>query len=212
MSYDGSTRNVSDVIRNTKRQFGDESNVQITNTDIIRWINDAQREIAGQLRHLKGRAVMNLVPGTSAYVYPIENIVQVDALILDGKTLPFMNFMDAREIIDKNSEDATGKPDFYYAWGKELMFYPAPVEPHVVEMYFARFPQDITSETDPLSIPDKNYDSLIDYVLAKAYELDEDNDAARNLRSTFAARLLEQTDEEQNMQNSLYPSITILEE
>mgnify|MGYP001793552382 CR=1 FL=1 len=36
---------VSDLIKDVTVQFGDEANIQINNSDIIRWANSAQREI-----------------------------------------------------------------------------------------------------------------------------------------------------------------------
>ena len=42
------TLNIQDVANRVKRTFGDESGVQVTDDDIIRWVNDAQLEISRQ--------------------------------------------------------------------------------------------------------------------------------------------------------------------
>ena len=40
--------NVGDVLTRVRRTFGDEAGIQITQDDVIRWINDAQREAVMQ--------------------------------------------------------------------------------------------------------------------------------------------------------------------
>jgi hypothetical protein len=46
MTYSNPTKTVGQIYDYVKRAFGDESGVQLTNADIVRWINDAQNEIA----------------------------------------------------------------------------------------------------------------------------------------------------------------------
>ena len=46
MPVERKTKTVQDVLLSVKRQFGDESGVQVTDSDIVRWVDDAQREIS----------------------------------------------------------------------------------------------------------------------------------------------------------------------
>lgn len=69
MSLGTITRRVSNVISHVTRQFGDESGAQISSEDIIRWLNDGQREIASITKFNELVATTNFVPGT--YEYPL---------------------------------------------------------------------------------------------------------------------------------------------
>jgi hypothetical protein len=47
---------VSEIATRVRRQFGDDVGILITDADIIRWVNDAQREIAVKANLLQVRA------------------------------------------------------------------------------------------------------------------------------------------------------------
>ena len=210
MSFDEATKRVSQVVETIKRQFGDESGVQITNSDIFRWINDGQREISVQLSPLKARAKTVLIPNQKDYMLPSENIIQTDAVTIDGIKLPFKNFQEALEEATEISQ--VGRPAYYTTWGSEVSFYPVPDSGYTVEFYYSKYPEEITSEGDVLNIPDRFYDALISYIMGKAAELDEEFDVAASHQGMFAARITDQQDFEYNAQNSQYPRMTIFEE
>jgi len=67
MSYGAKTRLVSEVITAVQRQFGDESGVQLENTDIIRWINDAQDVIVAKNKVLKAKSTTAAVADHSRF-------------------------------------------------------------------------------------------------------------------------------------------------
>src|SRR5215212_5975441 len=68
--------NVSDIKTRIKRTFGDESGVQVTDEDIVRWINDAQRAIVTQNESLlEVTALASLVAGTQEYTLPADILI-----------------------------------------------------------------------------------------------------------------------------------------
>ena len=206
MSYDTASFYVDKIITTVKRQFGDESGVQIDNSDIIRWINDGQREISVQLAPLRGRATTTLAAGQKVAELPTQNVVEVSSITIDGIKLPFKNFQEA--MADMKEPNATGHPQYYYSWGKEFMFWPIPDKEYTLEVFYSRYPAEVMQPTDKLTIPDRFYDSLVSYVMSKAAELDEEFDVMQNHKADFAARIVEQQDAEMNAQQSLYPTMT----
>src|ERR1041385_4536998 len=69
--------NVSDVMTRIKRQFGDESQVQVTDSDIIRWINDGQRQIV-----MNNEGLLEQVAYTSTVINQQDYTLPVDLLIM----------------------------------------------------------------------------------------------------------------------------------
>ncbi len=67
---------VSDVITRVRRTFGDEAAVQVTDDDIIRWINDAQIEV---IKHNEGALqksdLLDLVANQSTYTMPTDLMI-----------------------------------------------------------------------------------------------------------------------------------------
>jgi hypothetical protein len=73
-------------------------------------------------------------------------------------------------------------------------------------------PTPIANGTTPLSLPDKYFEAIVSWIMAKAYELDEEFDQASNQRQFFDATVNDQNFEERTQQNMTYPVITFLED
>jgi len=79
------TRTGQEVANEVVRIFGDDSLIEITNVDLLRWINMAQREIAAANKTIKASATRNIVAGQKLYVIPSNiPIYQIQALFVDG--------------------------------------------------------------------------------------------------------------------------------
>src|SRR5215813_3046774 len=67
---------VSDVVIRVRRIFGDEAAVQVTDDDIIRWINDGQIEV---VKHNEGALqksdLVDLVANQSTYAMPADLLI-----------------------------------------------------------------------------------------------------------------------------------------
>src|SRR5512138_1815684 len=68
--------NVGDIITRVRRTFGDEAAVQVTDDDVIRWINDAQIEV---VKHNEGALqksdLIDLVANQSTYTMPTDLLI-----------------------------------------------------------------------------------------------------------------------------------------
>lgn len=208
------TRRASDVINNVKRQFGDEAGVQIEDDDIIRWINDAQQEISAQLRPIKGKATLAAEPDQATYTLPPGNAVQIESIHFAGRKIKNLNFAQAEEamLTAEPAVSEKGVPHFWFEWAGEMTFYPAPRSDSPIVVYYTKFPEPIEQPGDFLGLSDKHYDSIVAYVMSKAYELDEEWNAAQEQRSLFLNRIGSQVDEELIGQNITYPTITLVDE
>lgn len=214
MSLNTATRRVSEVANSVKRQFGDESGVQITDQDIIRWVGDAQRELASQLKIIKGRATDITVAGKATYVLPIESAEQIETIHLDGVRIPGTTLAQAEEVIHNHDVTVSNsvRPTLWYAWNTEVTFWPAPQAGMTLTIYYSGIPELITSVTDFIGIPDKYYDSIHAYVMAKVFQLDEEFTASNDQMQTFLNKVNEQSENDSQGATIMYPMITIIEE
>lgn len=213
-SYTSNTRTVNDVLSHVKRQFGDESGVQISNEDILRWVNAGVDEIFRRSEPLKATIKTDLVANQAEYTLP-DNILRVQSILVNGIPVEQRSTQEVEEYILKDDPTGVtaGQPVVWSEWGGSIVFYPKPSENVTdgITLRFIKGPTEVTTGTDLLPTPDAFYNRLIEYVLQQAYELDENFSAADTKASQFAMNLETQNGKDQVTPN-VYPTITILEE
>jgi hypothetical protein len=117
MAIERYTRTVTDVITSVKRQFGDESAVQITDADIIRWVNDGQREIVDQNTTINQKlAKTDVIAGQDAYPLATDpalpNISRINSVRHDGTLLENITIQEAENYVVGDGN--TGTPEAWY--------------------------------------------------------------------------------------------------
>ena len=70
-------------------------------------------------------------------------------------------------------------------------------------------PTVLTAIGDTLSLPDDFLPDVINHVLRRAYEMDENESMMNYKRQEFENSMLELTDEERQAQNMTYETITV---
>lgn len=210
MTLNAATRTVADVLTAVKRQFGDEAGVQLSDADIIRWINDAQDVIVSKNKVLKAKSTTAAVNGQASYTFPSDNIHQVESLHFNGYRVPNMAFPEAEEHIFAADplNVALGDPVLWYEWGGTFTFWPTPNSTSAIDIYFTRRPTPVVNSASVLSLPDKYYQDVVRYVMQQAYEMDEDFQNSAAKMQQFEAGLNEKSEEERTAQNMTYETIT----
>jgi hypothetical protein len=208
------TRTASDIVEYITRAFGDESGAQITEADIIRWINSGQNEINKKNRILKATATTPLVIGTRSYTFPTPNILEIETLQVAGKPLQYMSFKEANEYITKEDPTFTASdtPYLWYEWGGEILLYPTPSAVYDLTLYYIQYPTPIVTGADTLSIPDSYFEPLLQYCMTQAYEQDDDWTGSANKHQQFKESLTELAEDGTRYNREFYPTITILDE
>lgn len=172
-----------DVATYVKRQFGDESGVQITDEDIIQWINIAQLELAQENEFSKKIGTTSLNEGQSEYNFPDYEILYTQTIYVGSKVIKFLTFQEFQEYIQKKDGYETqgaDTPSVWTEWGGTFTFWPTPKETKedAVKVYFIAKPADVITLEDSLGIPDRLFSVLLMKVMVHAYQLDEQFDAA----------------------------------
>lgn len=216
MGLSTTSRTVQDVMTEVKRTFGDEAAVQVTDDDILRWVNSAQREILVQNRILKAIGSTDITAGVAQYDLSGLNVVSIQSIHYLNRKLEFKTFQEAEEYIVSADPDSTstGDPVLWYEWAGQISLYPVPSSDAVagLKVFYIKEPDALTTSTDRLSVPDAYYENIVQYCMAKAYELDEDNENSNFKLGQFNERLNLLAEQDNQPSQNTYPRITIYEE
>lgn len=176
MAIEQSRRTAQDIIDAVFRQFGDESGAQVTQEDVIRWINEAQRDIVVNNREVnQSLAEFNSSPDVGIYnvVQLLPDVLRIHSVMYNNKLLPNFPFEEAQEEMMAN--DAAGDPRLWFRYAAQLNVWPAPKEEleNAFRVYYNRAPGIITDPSETLGVPDQYYEAVNSFCMTKAYELDE---------------------------------------
>lgn len=213
MSYTPPTKTLGNVFEYIKRQFGDESGVQITIADCTRWVNAAESEIISQNQVLRAVASSTTAANDEDYVLGDEMDIQtINSIQVSGVKIPFKNYNEAEDYITRNDPSKTQRafPIFWYEWGGVIFFYPVPDATYPMKVMYHKTPVELINTGDKLNVPDNYFNRVLEYCMAQAYELDEQFDAASVKGEQFENRLLNMSNDEAYVNIDTYPTITVM--
>lgn len=193
---------LSDVMTYVKRQFGDESGVQLTDADIIRWTNQAQMEIVNKNPMIQAVATQPAVANQQTYSIP-PDMIQIESVMYDGNILEPQSFEGIRSYLGADNS-VSGVPMYWYTWANQIYLWPIPTDTKTVSVNYSKIPVSVAVSSDFLGVPDRYYDRVCEYVMSKAYEMDEDWPANQSTRKQFEDKLMEANNAEKNMIGKFY--------
>lgn len=210
MSLRPSTKTFGALVQDVKRIFGDESGVQLDNSDIQRWANAAQQEIVTSNKAIKAKSTLPTTIGVASYTFPLIKIQQIEALHFDNVRLESVPFAEAERIIISQdpSQEQSGTPLLWYEWDGELTIWPKPDAVKNLTLYYTAYATELTGDvTEFLDVADKFYNAVVDFVMSKCYEMDEDMQSSQMAEQRFRAALDNQMEDERQAQHMTYPVI-----
>lgn len=209
---------LSDVFTRVQRQFGDESGVQVTEADILRWCNDAQQEAV--LQHpfiLMSDEQMTTVADQQTYEIPtpvvdIKTIRYTEPGAVSSYPLRYMTPKELDEYIgDWDGQNYKGEPVVFTQAPLRNWIKLFPVPDHsngAMSVEFGRYPTKVVTLATPLDLPEYLHQYVVEFCMMKAFEMDEEWEAmdrkAAYVQSTLDANFAR---DEQYAKNT-YPTIT----
>ncbi|WP_331961469.1 hypothetical protein [Chitinophaga sp.] len=208
---------MQEVATRVKRTFGDESGVQVTDDDIIRWINDAQEEIVLSNEGLmETTAIAGVIQNQMEYDCPAD-LSLLRTLKYNGFRLKPLSFNEFNEYIDgyESSTSAPygpGTPEYFMVWDNKITLFPKPNETNAsaLKIYYVKHPLAVVTMADNLSVPLQYHKSIVDFCLQQAYELDEDTQKAVVKKNQFDETMMKLNDRNKWTTQEYYPRITTL--
>lgn len=209
------TKTFLDVATAVKRQFGDESGVEITNSDIARWIDDAQRDIIMNNSDINAAMVqINVAQGQSAYpvVANVPSIFAIQSVHYDGEIIEYLNFAKAQQYIMRK-DTGSGSPSIWFERSGVINLYPKPSQSITggLTVFYNKLPTKVTGDTDVLSVPDGYFKAVVDFCLTQAYMLDENAQLAQITDTQYNTGLMQRANRSDENRNT-YPTINFLPE
>ena len=165
--------NVSEIAKRVKRQFGDEAGAQITDEDILRWVNDGQRDLAVSNDLLQTTATTRIKNGQDQYHLP-PDILTLRSVRIQGRRLESLT-ADQAASWTPNVNQPKGMPTHFSQWALKIDLYPVPDfdDPNDLQIYYTRHPIPLQGMDETPELPVQYHNRLVDYCLAQAHELDD---------------------------------------
>jgi len=209
MSYSSPTKTVGDVYNQVKRVFGDESGVQLTNDDIVLWVNEAQVDISKQNQILPATFTLPVTGNVATYSLSAvtPRIDSIASILLDGRRIGNIPISQAEESISLADPEGieTGAPQFWYEWAGEITFWPKPNKNYTMLIRYTAEPTNVsTTATDVLSLPDECFTDVCNYVLMRAYEMDENAEMMAVKQAEYSTSVAERGETERQAQTMTY--------
>lgn len=201
--------NVGEIALRVKRQFGDEAGAQITDADIIRWANDAQREVAFSNNLLQTTATTAVVSGQDQYTLP-PDMLTLRSVRYRGRQLTFMAQPEAAKLVGSDSV-TTGEPTHYSVFANKIDLYPTPTTADAddLQLYYTRQPAILTTTTDTPELPLQYHNRIVEYCIAQAYELDDNPESYQQKMRQFQEGVDRLKVNADWQEQAVYPSISV---
>ena len=197
-------------------KFGDAGNAQITPAMLLTWINNGIREIAGQHNFLEGAASTNLLATVSVYdlstLAATVRIKSYESITVNGRPLQLIGFGEYQGHLAKHDlTENTGTPTLGMVRGSSLTVWPVPdtTVANGITIYYTALPADLVDLADTLTLPDRFYNALSDWVFAQALQLNENFEAAQVKLQQHEAGVRREFERERISPTDFYPTITI---
>lgn len=213
--------NVQDIVTRVRRVFGDEAAVQVTDDDIIRWINDGQIEV---VKHndgaLQKTGTLNLVSGQSQYTLPadlflLRSLRYKYSDMLSFSALKYKSMQEFDDSIDgwDGTAYSSNHPIFYTKYENYVILFPTPDQSVTsgLKVLYNQKPTDVTGLMDSLALPIIYHNTLVRYCMWQASLLDEDHEPAVMYQGTFEDDMNRLKTRENADPVDTYPIITVLE-
>ncbi len=172
-----------DVAFRVRSSFGDFSGAQLSDAAILSWINDGQREIVNSNTLLRATKYSNIVTGQQDYSFPEDKVLAIEAVYIEGYPIDNVSPQAAREYIlklDPTKILTADRPEIWYERAGVITFYPVPQKniTNGLKLEYVKTPNNLSALNNPLGIPDRYFNELVNYTISQALEADENYEAA----------------------------------
>jgi len=216
MAAETYTYKAARIAQDVKDKFGDVGSVQINDQMLLRWINDGMRAVVAQNPVIKRVLSGNILAGQALYdfttVFPSSRVLAYDSMTYRTKPLKIVPFSEFQAYIADRDRlgDSAGEPTIMTMFGDTMTLWPTPSETvaNGLTCYLSIYPEDVVNLESVLPLPDRFYNALADYVLAQAFELDENFDAAAQKRQHFDIANQREFGREDRNPTDFYSTIT----
>jgi hypothetical protein len=178
----------SDMIDMVRDNLGGETSETISDTRILRFINQSYLELASRLHfdQLSTSSTITTSSGTATYELSVSNVLSFNDLEDDTNNLKLypMNEDQYRRFTQGNTQ--TGTPVYWFVDGVgsnnryNITFWPTPAGTYTINVYYTKSPTELVTSpaaTSPV-IPEPWDDSIIHRATSRGWRMLGDLEAA----------------------------------
>jgi hypothetical protein len=180
----------SDVINPAKYLFGDTNGVIATDTVCLAFLNDAMREIARQTLVFRATVTTDGDSIRSGYdMSAVSDLIVINRVTYDGEPLALMTEESVDRLLIATTPDGT--PVGYYTSGELLKFFPNAEsgDTTAVVIQYSKLLTAAAAVGSTISMPDSWRTELIDFIVMRLHERNENWRAAEMYNLRFNASL-----------------------
>jgi hypothetical protein len=216
--YTKTGQNVADEVQ---QKFGDIGSVQITPAMILSWINNGQRKITDDAPFIEASASTASLAGQAAYdlaaLFAASRIQNIQSIYYSGQPLDIIPWQQFQPLVAANALPAATIINGATAgasasiWGSVLTIFPTPQDStaNAITVYFHQYPVELAAIGNALTVPDRYYNALVEYVFAQALLLDENFAAAEQLLTHHEQSLQRQRGRADESPTDFYGGVTM---
>ena len=202
------------------QKFGDIGMVQISTAMLLKWINNGQRKMASDTPFVEGSSATAIVAGQSAYdlgtLLASARIQSINSIIVDGVPIEVVPWSRYQKFVPNGPVGSAnapikGIPTLGAIWGSVLSLYPVPsttIANNIV-IYYHAFPADLVALANQLTVPDRYFNALVEYVFAQSLLMDENFAAAEQMLTHHESSLARQATGGASTPTEFYTGVTL---
>lgn len=183
--------NVGQIKQRVRTKFGDTSGAELTDTDLLSWINDGMTEIARRTQQPQATATTPTIVGTAAYSITTfaADVLRLRSVMLDGSVLSGLSIEEADTLLGDRERANVGRgtPGYFWVFADAINLWPIPSAAGTLKLSYVKRPAAVTVDGDTPGIPTHMHVDLVDYVVAQVLESTGDPDRADRRMSRFEA-------------------------
>jgi hypothetical protein len=186
----------SDVITPAQALVGDSNGVWATDTICIIFLNDALREIARETLLLEGSISTTGNAVRSGYdLASTLDLILIKRVTYDSVPLAMIEQEAVDRLLVSTTPDNT--PSAYYTYSNKVGFFPNPIsgDTTAIAITYAKLHSAITATGNTVTVPDTWRTELINFIVARLHERNENWRAAelyaQKFRESLSARKYE---------------------
>lgn len=180
---------VESVLNRIDAVLMDPDRVRWPESELVTWINDAQRDIVVKRPAANvAKTTVDVSAESSAYEFslPEGGIALVDVTTVEGYPIPRGN-ADLIQVL-ASTYDQAATPDIYYVDNrdpKRYRVYPSLDGTVDFDIYYSAIPATVDEPDDNITLTDEYITAIADYVLHRAYAKDAEDSSAHSSMSQY---------------------------
>jgi hypothetical protein len=175
-----------DVLTTVRNQLYEPTAGFWTDSELYGYMNQAEQEIALNIRCTQAQTAITSVTAQSMYTRPAA--YYIDRITWGGDKLKKIDMTDYEALC--RGATTIGSPTYYYELGDTLGLWPIPATADSVCVYYVSIPPALTGSSSVFTVPVYFHNMIQDYCLYRAFAKDQNQAQAGFFKDQWDKNML----------------------